>query len=104
MVQSSAGGATPGPSSQAAAKAPAREDLDEVEGFLREIGLSRELAGALRSVGIKDRGRMQILGGAPDAMLDRLEASLAGAGLDVSECMIVRLGLQRCATAAGTVR
>ncbi|KAI0640270.1 Dor1-like family-domain-containing protein [Trametes polyzona] len=73
---------------------------DPVEDFLREIGLSLDLAERLRRVGIKDRARMRYLGGMPDGALDKLVDGLVRVGLDDCECLMVRVGLQRYASAA----
>ncbi|RPD64582.1 hypothetical protein L226DRAFT_565424 [Lentinus tigrinus ALCF2SS1-7] len=72
---------------------------DVVERFLKEMGLTGELADALRHVGISDEARMKALGQLSDALLDRLEKSLAEEGLDLSACLLVREGLKRRATA-----
>ncbi|TFK86325.1 hypothetical protein K466DRAFT_600411 [Polyporus arcularius HHB13444] len=80
-------------------KKPKPEVADVVERFLKGMGLTSELAGALRRVGISDEARMKALGQLPDTVLDRLEKSLAEEGLDVSALLLVREGLKRRATA-----
>ncbi|KAH9923135.1 uncharacterized protein BXZ73DRAFT_103933 [Epithele typhae] len=73
------------------APAPA---LDEVERFLEEIGLPTALAGVLRSVGIKDDGRIQALGKLSGVFVEKLDASLADAGLDFADRLLVQSGLK----------
>ena len=83
-----------------AAAPPPPSHEDAVERFLLDMGLSADLADALRHVGIKDEARMKALGRLSDAVLDRLEKSLADEGLDLSACLLVREGLKQRAAAA----
>ena len=76
---------------------------DVVDAFLKEIGLSSDLADVLKRVGIIDERRIIALGKLSDAVLDRLESGLAEAGLDVAARLLVREGLKTRAAAADTV-
>ncbi|KAH9923144.1 uncharacterized protein BXZ73DRAFT_79560 [Epithele typhae] len=67
---------------------------DEVERFLEEIGLPTSLAGTLKNVGIKDDGRIKALGKLADTYIDRLDASLADAGLDFADRLLIQSGLK----------
>ncbi|KAI9067207.1 hypothetical protein FKP32DRAFT_1755333 [Trametes sanguinea] len=97
------GSSRPGPSSSSArgsaAPSQLKDDAADVEDFLHGIGLSAELASALRGVGVSDRARMRALGGLPDAELDKLDRCLARAGLDDAARILVRCGLRKCAAA-----
>ncbi|KAI8980594.1 hypothetical protein BD414DRAFT_101324 [Trametes punicea] len=71
----------------------------EVEEFLRDLGLSLDLAGTLYKVGIRDHARMRAVGALPDADLDRVEHMLVEAGLDAIASMLVKNGLKKRAAA-----
>ncbi|KAI0325419.1 hypothetical protein GY45DRAFT_248498 [Cubamyces sp. BRFM 1775] len=73
--------------------------IDVVAEFLVESGLSANLAGILRAVGVTDRVRMRMLGALPDAELARLDEQLEKQGMDLVAQMLVREGLRRCARA-----
>ncbi|KAH9854394.1 hypothetical protein C2E23DRAFT_818551 [Lenzites betulinus] len=92
----------PGPSSsQRPAGVSSRKDsMDDVERFLCSIMLAPTLASALRTLGITDRATMQSWAQVPDAMFDRLETRLEQAGLNMTQAMMVRFGLQRGAAGA----
>ena len=79
------------------APTPCSEDV--IDTFLKEVGLSSELTDVLKKVGIIDAQRIKALGKLSDAVLDRLECSLAEADLDVAACLLVREGLKQRAAA-----
>ncbi|RPD61512.1 hypothetical protein L227DRAFT_562973 [Lentinus tigrinus ALCF2SS1-6] len=58
---------------------------DTVGRFLKEVGLKDDLADALMHVGINDDARIRALGQLPDALLDKVDESLAQEGLDLSQ-------------------
>ncbi|KAI0778912.1 hypothetical protein BD413DRAFT_512798 [Trametes elegans] len=70
---------------------------DVVEDFLASVGLSIDLAGALRGAGIIDRSRMRGLGELPDPAYSIVDDALAGMGLDVTARALIRNGLKKCA-------
>ncbi|KAI0370088.1 Dor1-domain-containing protein [Pilatotrama ljubarskyi] len=75
----------------------AKDEPDAVEIFLKDLGLSADLAGILRRAGITDRVRMQGLGRLDGSILDNFQRKLEEAGLDWTESALVRGGLQKCA-------
>ncbi|KAI0658310.1 hypothetical protein C8Q70DRAFT_188670 [Cubamyces menziesii] len=79
--------------------AASKGGADVVVEFLVENGLSANLAGMLRAVGITDRVRMRMLGTLPDTELDRLDKQLSEHGIDFVAMVLVREGLRRCARA-----
>lgn len=81
---------------------PRPQPQDDVDDFLRSVGLSPALAGPLREAGISDRARMRALGSLPDADFQPVDDFLKAAGLDTVARVLVKSGLRRYARATGT--
>ena len=99
LEKASGGGASTASAKSKKKKTPVIPAADVVDEFLKEVGLSADLAEVLKQVGIIDEARIKALGKLSDAVMDRLESSLAEAGLDVAARLLVREGLKQRAAA-----
>ena len=74
---------------------------DPVVRFLEEVGLSADMAGTLREVGITDERRMRALGALHHSALEGLLRQLRTMHVDYTARLLIREGLKRRAAQLG---